>query len=251
VEPALTLTFFARVSAEEFGEEERVAFASALADALGCELPACRLGLRVTAASLRIDALIYVSDGPALDAARASATALTATNLRELGETLGGDPDFFETTPLLTEGDSSARFGGNETAGLAAEPETGLLTPAVLIGAVAVIVVVLCVGVMVCCTLCRKKRRRPENMYPASTVAWRDPTRQDSGRNSKAALNSGGFEMVSSSTRASSASNGNGGEPYGRTTLDRIRRKKNDGPAVVHISLQDSGGDTEMSDLRI
>ena len=134
---------------------------------------------------------------------------------------------------------------------LAAEPETGLLTPAVLIGAVAVIVVVLCVGVMVCCTLCRKKRRRPENMYPASTVAWRDPTRQDSGRNSKAALNSGGFEMVSSSTRASSASNGNGGEPYGRTTLDRIRRKKNDGPAVVHISLQDSGGDTEMSDLRI
>ena len=79
----------------------------------------------------------------------------------------------------------------------------------------------------------------------------RDPTRQDSGRNSKAALNSGGFEMVSSSTRASSASNGNGGEPYGRTTLDRIRRKKNDGPAVVHISLQDSGGDTEMSDLRI
>ena len=75
-------------------------------------------------------------------------------------------------------------------------------------------------------------------MYPASTVAWRDPTRQDSGRKSKAALNSGGFEMVSSSTRASSASNGNGGETYGRTTLDRIRRKKNDGPAVVHISLK-------------
>ena len=141
---------------------------------------------------------------------------------------------------MLTEGDATQRWRGNATgidAGDAEPDADELLSPAILIGAVAVIVVVVCIAMVLCC---RTQRRRRDD-YPAGFT--RQPSRSGSipgamrapskGRGSKAELNPG-FEMVSSTQ------DGRRGSSRAAQIIGRRQRE-------VPVTLQQDSEDLDLA----
>ena len=79
---------------EAFDEAARGALASTLAQTLGCHEPACFLELRVSAASVRVDALLTIPDalpgsGAATNDIAAAAATLASSDSSTLSNTLG------------------------------------------------------------------------------------------------------------------------------------------------------------------